>query len=77
MEAGLESVSPLAMTFLRHPPNVSLVAGLSAFTSDWTRRERRNLDISKLLLLLQAISDSTVVVRWQAIPTVSACTYGA
>lgn len=31
MEAGLGSVSPLAMTFLRHPPNVSLAAGLGAF----------------------------------------------
>jgi hypothetical protein len=58
MEAGLESVSLLAMTFLRHLLNVSLVVMFSAFISDGTRRQTRKLDISKRFQLLQAILDS-------------------
>ena len=58
MEAGSESVSLLAMTFLRHLLNVSLFAGLSAFVADGTRRKTRNLDIVKRLPLLQGILDS-------------------
>ena len=55
MEAGLESVSLLAMTFLRHLPNVSLVTEFGAFISDGTRRKTRNLDIPKRFPLLRAI----------------------
>ena len=58
MEAGSESVSLLAMTFLRHLLNVSQLAGFSAFVSDGTRRKTRNLDIPKRLPLLQALLDS-------------------
>lgn len=52
MGAGSESVSLLAMTFLRHLLNVSLFAGVGAFVSDGTRRKTRNLDIIKRLQLL-------------------------
>ena len=47
MEGGSESVSLLAMTFLRHLLNVSQLAGISALISEGTRRKTRNLDTPK------------------------------
>ena len=77
MEAGSESVSLLAMTFLRHLLNVSLFAGLSAFVSRRTRRKTHNLDIIRRLPLLQAIGLDTPSFGGMFIPTVSNCTSGA
>ena len=57
MEAGLESVSLLATTFLRRLPNVSLFAGRSAFGSDVTRHKTRHLDVSKRFTSCQTIWD--------------------
>jgi len=57
MVAGFELVSHLATTSLRHLPNVSLIVGPSAFTSDGTRRKTRHLDISKRFTSSPAIWD--------------------